>query len=121
MAIKPGSQFYHGTHLDFNPGDLVQPREVTGANPNFDPEPDFNQGDRAYVADHPASALFYGVNSAEKNNKNGAYDAKVYQVEPVNPKDLEWDDEGSMITGNAYSSKSGFRVIKRHGVTGYGS
>lgn len=115
MAIKPGSQFYHGTHLDFNPGDIIQPRAATGANPNFDPEPDFNQDDRAYATDHPASALFYGVNSAERNNKNGAYDAKVYHVEPLDHEDLEPDEEGSIIMGNAFSSRSGFRVVKRHG------
>lgn len=114
MAIKPGSQFYHGTHLDFNPGDLIQPRDVTGANPNFDPEPDFNHGDRAYAADHSAAALFYGIHSAEKNKK-GVKEAKVYHVEPLDHDDLEWDDEGSIILGNAYSSKSGFRVVKRHG------
>jgi hypothetical protein len=115
MAIEPGAQFYHGTHIDLNPGDIIQPRDTTGANPNFDPEPDFNQGDRAYATDHPASALFYGFNSAERNNKNGAYDAKVYQVEPVDPEDLDYDRGGSIVKGNAYSSKKGFKVIKRHG------
>ena len=115
MAIEPGPQFFHGTHVDFNPGDVVRPRAATGANPNFDPEPGFNAEDRAYASDHPASALFYGVNSAERNNKNGAYDAKVYHVEPIDHKDIELDKEGSVIMGKAFSSKSGFRVVKRHG------
>jgi hypothetical protein len=120
MAVEPGPQFYHGTHLDLNPGDLVQPRDVTGANPNFDPEvgdlkPDFNPGGKAYAITHPGGALFYGINSAERNNKNGAYDAKVYEVEPVDPEDLKYDKEGSYPMGSAYSSSSGFRVVKRHG------
>jgi hypothetical protein len=113
MAIEPGPQFYHGTHVDFNPGDVVKPRAATGANPNFDPEPGFNEEDRAYASDHPASALFYGVNSTQRNSL-GFDDAKVYHVEPIDPKDVELDKEGSVIMGNAFSSKSGFRVVKRH-------
>ena len=113
MAIEPGPQFFHGTHVDFNPGDLIQPRDAVKANPNFKPEPGFNQGDRAYATDNPASALFYGINSAEVN-KRGFHAAKVNHVEPVDHKDLETDKEGSIVNGNAFSSRSGFRVVKRH-------
>ena len=114
MAIEPGPQFYHGTHVDLNPGDIIQPRNtMKDAKPNFRPEPGFNQGDRAYATDNPASALFYGINSAEVN-KRGFHAAKVYHVEPVDHKDLETDKEGSIVNGNAFSSRSGFRVVKRH-------
>ena len=123
MAIEPGPQFFHGTHVDFNPGDVVQPRAATGANPNFDAEPEekhevnrpaFNPGSVAYATDTPDSALFYGSVSA-KNAKLHSKEAKVYQVEPMNHEDLNPDVEGSIWGGKAFSSKSGFRVVKRHG------
>jgi hypothetical protein len=115
MAIEPSPQFlYHGTNLHFEPGDVVRPRAETGANPNFDPEDDgFNQGDRAYASTHPASAHFYAVNATQRAGQSYD-DNRIYQVEPVDPSDVELDDEGSIIMGKAFSSKSGFRVVGRH-------
>lgn len=115
MAIEPSPQFlYHGTNLNFEPGDQILPREVTGANPTFDPEDDgFNKGDRAYAATHPAAAHFYAVNATQRAGQ-GYDDNKIYEVEPIDTDDVEPDDEGSIIMGKAFSSKSGFRVVKRH-------
>jgi hypothetical protein len=123
MAIEPGPQFYHGTSANFNPGDIIQPREVTGAKPNFDPEPEekheinrpeFNSGSVAYATDTPDSALFSGSVSAQ-NAKLHSREAKVYQVEPMNHEDVSPNVEGSIWGVKAFSSKSGFRVVKRHG------
>jgi hypothetical protein len=114
--MEPGPQFedlYHGTNLEFNPGDLILPRAETGAQPTFDPEPGFNLDDRAYASTHPASAHFYAVNATQRAGQS--YDEnKIYKVEPVDPSDVELDDEGSIIMGKAVRSKKGFKVIRRH-------
>jgi Rifampin ADP-ribosyl transferase len=114
MAIEPGPQFYyHGTTADFNPGDVVTPREALGTESNFETVEDktgWNLGSMAYATTTPEGAEWYAKNKAKKDQAEG----KIYKVEPVNQDDIEEDIYGGGADFSAVQSPSGFKVVKRH-------
>jgi len=94
MAIEPGPQFlYHGTHVEFEPGDIVNPVSFR----------------HAFATTRPDLAEEHGPN--------------VYQVEPVDPEEAKaYTDKFNSEVRIPLSedrkatvkSQKGFRVIKRH-------
>jgi hypothetical protein len=103
---------FHGTNEAFAPGDIISPRATTGAKSSFEEQPqmeNFNPGNVAYAVSHLAAAKHY----ANKRVKKEGGKAKVYQVTPVNKKDVEIDPNGGGTKTTAYQSKSGFRVVKQ--------
>ena len=94
MSAPLSQQLFHGTSVDFNPGDIVKPGQ------------DFRY---AFSTSDPTLAAEYGP--------------KVYQVHPVDPEAAhkltqdslsKWVGEPSKDAKSVVKSEQGFRVIKRH-------
>ena len=103
---------FHGTNATFAPGDIIVPRVATGAAASFDEQPqmeNFNPNHVAYAIDHPGAAKYYANKRAKREGGKG----RVYQVTPVDEKDVEVDPNGGGSQSTAYQSKSGFRVVKQ--------
>ena len=97
MAAQRGQQFlYHGTDADLSPGDIVLPGDVVNAEYGGTPM------DEAWATENLDDARGYGKN--------------VYHVEHIEPPTLDVPKEFIEMNkgNNVYSSKKGFRVIKRH-------
>ena len=116
--MDKGKQFlYHGSTESFNEGDVILPRSATGAaSPwkTYEDQPDFNKGDVAYATDHPKAARKYARLAAKQAGIKGH--GNVYQVEPVDPKDVKSAPDSAVGIGGApnteYQSASGFKVVK---------
>ena len=103
---------FHGTNATFAPGDVIAPRAGTGASSSFDEQPqieNFNPDHVAYAIDNLSAAKYY----ANKRAKKEGGKAKVYQVSPIDEKDVEVDANGGGSQSTAYQSKTGFRVVKQ--------
>jgi len=109
------AEFWHGTHVALNPGDIISPRNSRGGQSNFettDSSKDltgWNPGHVAYATDSVEIAEWYAQHAAKKHGEG-----RVYKVEPVNPSDLEEDKYGGGFDKPAYQSPSGFRVVSEH-------
>lgn len=94
------SVLYHGSDHAFSIGDIVKPMETPGQRALNLPPPT-----HAYATNVPVYASTYGK--------------KVYQVEPVDPEDVERSKVvGYVGKGKApahhYTSKKGFKVVGEH-------
>ena len=118
MPAERGQQFfYHGSTENFNEGDVILPRSQTGAATpwkTYEDQPEFNRGDVAYATDHPRAARKYARIAAKQAGMKGH--GNVYQVVPVDPKDVKKIPNSAVGIGGApnseYHSVSGFKVIK---------
>lgn len=111
-------EFFHGTHVSLNPGDIISPRNTTNTESNFDVDTDpndktgWNLGSMAYATTGEGGAEgaeWYAKRAAERHGEG-----RVYKVEPVNPEDVQEDIYGWGKNFTAVQSPSGFRVIGEH-------
>lgn len=96
---------FHGTHMEFNPGDLVLPISHTGQEPNSTKNLRINRNLAHATPDLEAAKGYAGIAIAGERRHQGAR-ARVYQVEPVDPSSLR-------EKGDTVSSPYGFKVVKR--------
>lgn len=95
---------FHGTHMDFQPGDLILPISHTGAEPNNTKNLRINRNLAHATPDINAAKHHAGVSTVGRKHE-GDVRARVFQVEPVDPDSLR-------EKGDTVSSPYGFRVIK---------
>ena len=98
-------ELFHGTHMDFSPGDLVLPISHTGQEPNSKKNLRINRN-LAHASTDINEAKEWAGKSAVGKTSDGVTRARVFQVEPVDPDTLR--EKGSTI-----SSPFGFKVVKR--------
>ncbi len=98
-------ELFHGTHVDFKPGDLVLPLSHTGAEPVSTRNLRINKH-LAHASTDINEAKEWAGKSAVGKTSDGTTRARVYQVEPVDPDTLR--EKGSTV-----SSPFGFKVVKR--------
>lgn len=112
---------YHGTHVDFNPGDIIKPGSQLPDRPvNYGVNPAYGDevGTHAFATNDLEEAAWFAQESA--GNHGG--DPKVYEVEPVGKVTTRplYDPENEDLPEEARSvmehlSEEGFKVVKRHG------
>jgi hypothetical protein len=98
-------ELFHGTHMDFSPGDLVLPISHTGAEPNSTKNLRINRNLAHATPDLEAAKHHAGVSTVGKKNDPDVR-ARVFQVEPVDADTLR-------DSGDTVSSPYGFKVVKR--------
>lgn len=94
--MERGQQFpeelFHGTNVDLSEGDIIEPR--TG---------------KSWATDDAAWAEIFANDAVSLNKGSGS--PRIYVVTPIDHSDVETHKYPGR---NAYSSKTGFRVLRRH-------
>jgi hypothetical protein len=98
-------ELFHGTHMNFKPGDLVLPISHTGAEPNTRKNLRINRN-LAHATTDMGEAQEFAGKSALGRADGGAMRARVFQVEPVDADTLR--EKGTTV-----STPYGFKVVKR--------
>lgn len=118
---EPGLLF-HGTDVEFKPGDTVLPAQKAGVRPVWASQG--IKGEVAYATPDPESAQFF-ANDASRINRNSHDHPRVYEVEPIEPSDVsvhplrgsvtrmsieKGDVTGKLEEPDQHISATGFRV-----------
>jgi len=94
---------FHGTHRDYQVGDIIAPRLMAHAYAGYRPHT------AAHYAQDRAEGDIFGEGQASVDGQHVLF-GNVYRVEPVDPSDVE-----DYPHGGGYRSKKGFRVVEHVG------
>lgn len=126
MSAPLSKALFHGTHVEFNPGDIIRPaNKVENVQINYGSNPVYKEeaGTHAYATDDIEEAKWFAGESARMNKG----EAKVYKVKPLGKTkkrplyDLENEDlpkEARSV--KEYLSRKGFKVVKKVKYVGAG-
>lgn len=86
---------FHGTSVEFNPGDEILPAQKAGVTPVWQSQG--VKGNEAFATPDPEAAAFF-ANDASRIRHNSSGHARVYEVEPINHSDVTKSNLLMMVT-----------------------
>ncbi len=114
VAVDEATEYFHGTHRKFQPGDVISPANEHGRGVTFASE---TSPDHAYASAKEDDAWGYASQAFDTHysyHHRGRMLPRVYRVRPLGPteKDPEWGPHGLRgVNSGDVRSLHGFEVL----------